>query len=90
MVDLAAAFLAVATFMAVPVFIAFDVNVIDIDLSFETGAPRVRLGVEAPRLGIEAPAFAAALAAPPARIGIETTGGPSMLTIPNSDQCRTI
>ena len=60
----------------VPVF--NDIAFIDNDLAFETGAPRVRLGVEAPRLGIEAPAFAAALAAPPARFGnfaIETTAG---------------
>jgi hypothetical protein len=62
---LTAAPLAVMTFMAVLVFIAF--------MAFETGATRVQLGTEAP---VEA--LVAALAAPPARFGgvtIETTGG---------------
>ena len=64
-VVLAAAPLAVMTFMAVLVFIAF--------MAFETGATRAQLGTEAP---VEA--LVAALAAPPTRFGgvtIETTRG---------------
>ena len=59
---LTAAPLAVMTFMAVMVFIAF--------MAFETGATRVQLGTEAPM-----EALVAALAARFGGVTIETTGG---------------